>query len=175
MSEKQPIRVLGIDPGLAKMGWGVIDVNGTCLSLVDFGFLRTSTDLSHSERLLTIHQEMKKVVTAFEPQIAAIEEVFHGKNARSALLTGEGRAASILACSLAGIRVVELAATVVKLGVTGNGHASKQQVQAMVQRILGLAEPPRPFDAADALAVAIVQAQRNRSAITVMPPGTSGS
>ncbi|MEE2890041.1 MAG: crossover junction endodeoxyribonuclease RuvC [Planctomycetota bacterium] len=175
MIENKPLRVLGIDPGLAKMGWGVIEVDGAGFSLVEFGSLRTSTDLSHSERLLSVYLEVKKVVVEFEPDIAAVEEVFHGKNARSALLAGEGRAASILACSLAEIRVVELAATVVKLGVTGNGQASKQQVQAMVQRILGLSEPPRPVDAADALAIAIVQAQRNRSRISLSRPGTSGS
>ncbi|MEC9475977.1 MAG: crossover junction endodeoxyribonuclease RuvC [Planctomycetota bacterium] len=175
MNELKPLRVLGIDPGLAKMGWGVIEVDGPGFSLVDYGAITTSTDLSHSERLLAIHLEVKRVVSEFEPDIAAIEEIFYGKNPRSALVTGEGRAASILACSLSGLRVVELAATVVKLGVTGNGRASKEQVQAMVQRILGLEKPPRPADAADALAVAIVQAQRNRSRITVSEPGSSGS
>ncbi|MAW76725.1 MAG: crossover junction endodeoxyribonuclease RuvC [Planctomycetota bacterium] len=175
MNEKKPLRVLGIDPGLAKMGWGVIEVDGPGFSLIEYGSLSTSTDLCHSERLLAVHLEVKRVVTEFQPDVAAIEEIFCGKNPRTALVTGEARAASILACSLAGLRVVELAATVVKLGVTGNGHASKEQVQAMVQRILKLAEPPRPADAADALAVAIVQAQRNRRRITVSPSGTGGS
>ena len=156
------------------MGWGVIDVDGRGFSLVEYGSLRTSTDLPHPERLLQIHQEVKRAISLHQPDIAAVEEVFHGKNARSALLAGEGRAVCILACSLAQLRVVELAATVVKLGVTGSGRGSKEQVQAMVQRILGLAEPPRPADAADALAVAIVQAQRNRSRVLLQPDGTGG-
>ncbi|MGE4618483.1 MAG: crossover junction endodeoxyribonuclease RuvC [Planctomycetota bacterium] len=175
MSEKKSLRVLGIDPGLAKMGWGVIDVDGPGFSLVEYGALKTSTDLPHADRLLALHLEVKKVIVDHGPDIAAVEEVFHGKNPRSALVSGEGRAAAILACSLAGLRVVELAATVVKQGVTGSGRASKEQVQAMVQRILGLSEVPRPADAADALAVAIVQAQRNRSRIAVSPRGTGGS
>ena len=174
MSDRKPLRVLGIDPGLAKMGWGVIDVDGPGFALVEYGSLRPSTDLPHSERLLHIHQEVKRAIALHQPDIAAVEEVFHGKNARSALLAGEGRAVCILACSLAQLRVVELAATVVKLGVTGSGRASKDQVQAMVQRILGLAEPPRPADAADALAVAIVHAQRNRSRVLLQPDGTGG-
>jgi crossover junction endodeoxyribonuclease RuvC len=174
MSDRKPLRVLGIDPGLAKMGWGVIDVAGPGFSLVEYGSLRTSTDLPHPERLLQIHQEVKRAIALHQPDMAAVEEVFHGKNARSALLAGEGRAVCILACSLAQLSVVELAATVVKLGVTGSGRASKEQVQAMVQRILGLAEPPRPADAADALAVAIVQAQRNRSRVLLQPDGTGG-
>ncbi|MDE0960017.1 MAG: crossover junction endodeoxyribonuclease RuvC [Planctomycetota bacterium] len=174
MSERKPLRVLGIDPGLSKMGWGVIDVDGPGFALVEYGSTKTSTDLPHSERLLLIHQEVKRAIALHQPDLAVVEEVFHGKNARSALLAGEGRAACILACSLAQLRVMELAATVVKLGVTGSGRASKAQVQAMVQRILGLAEPPRPVDAADALAVAIVQAQRNQSRLHLQTDGTGG-
>ncbi len=174
MSDSRPIRILGIDPGLSKMGWGVIDVDGHHLSLVEFGSLKTSTDLPHSQRLLEIHQEVNRAISMHSPAIAAVEEVFHGKNPRSALLAGEGRAACILACSLAQLRVVELSASAVKLGVTGSGRASKPQVQAMVQRILALDEAPRPADAADALAVAIVLAQRNRSSVVLSRDGTGG-
>ena len=99
------------------------------------------------------------------PGVMAIEEVFQGRNAKSALLAGEGRGACILAGALAGLPVVEISASVVKLGVTGNGRASKSQVQAMVRRLLGLKTDPRPADAADALAVALTYAQRRRSPI----------
>ncbi|MEE2857662.1 MAG: crossover junction endodeoxyribonuclease RuvC [Planctomycetota bacterium] len=174
MSDSRTIRILGIDPGLSKMGWGIVDVDGHDLSLVEFGSLKTSTDLPHSQRLLEIHQEIKRAISMHSPDIAAVEDVFYGKNARSALLAGEGRAVCILACSLVQLSVVELSASAVKQGVTGSGRASKQQVQAMVQRILGLDEAPRPADAADALAVAIVMAQRNRSRLVFSQDGTGG-
>ena len=174
MSDFTSIRILGIDPGLSKMGWGVVDVDGPGFSLVEYGSLKTSTDLPHSQRLLEVHQEVCRAISKHSPDIAAVEEIFHGKNPRSALLAGEGRAACILACSLGQLRVVELAASAVKLGVTGSGRASKQQVQAMVKRILGLDEVPRPDDAADALAIAIVIAQRNRSRVVLSQHGTGG-
>ncbi len=174
MGERKPLRVLGIDPGLSKMGWGVIEVAGPGFALVEYGSLKTSTDQPHAERLLAVHEEVAAAIKRYQPHLAAVEEVFHGKNPRSALLAGEGRAACILACSMAQLRVVELAATTVKLGVTGTGRARKEQVQAMVQRILDMDEMPRPADAADALAVAIVQAQRNRSNVALSSHGTGG-
>jgi crossover junction endodeoxyribonuclease RuvC len=155
--------VLGVDPGLAKMGWGVIDCRGPSFVLVEYGALRTGGDLPHAERLRRIHDELVRVIAAHRPGVMAIEEVFQGRNAKSALRAGEGRGACILAGALAGIPVVEIAASVAKLGVTGTGRASKPQVQAMVRRILGLPAPPRPADAADALAVALTYAQRRRS------------
>jgi len=155
--------VLGVDPGLAKVGWGVIDGRGPSFRLVAYGALRTSGDDPHAERLRRIYDELSRVIAEHRPAVMAIEEVFQGRNARSALLAGEGRGACILAGANAGLPVVEVAASVAKLGVTGSGRASKPQVQAMVRRILGLAEPPRPVDAADALAVALTYAQRRRS------------
>ncbi len=155
--------VLGVDPGLAKMGWGVIDGTGPSFRLVEYGALRTESTQPHPERLRAIYEELVRVIHEHRPGVMAVEEVFQGKNARSALLAGEGRGACILAGANAGLQVVELAASVVKLGVTGSGRASKSQVQAMVRRLLGLREPPRPVDAADALAVALTYAQRRRS------------
>ena len=168
-------RVLGIDQGLAKMGWGVIDVDGPGFQLVEYGSLKTGKDQSHSERLLAVHQEIRGVITRFSPESCAIEEVFQGKNPRSALVAGEARGVSIVACSLDDLRVSEISASEVKLGVTGNGRASKEQVQAMVQRILGLPKPPKPADAADALAVAIVMAQRSRRTISLASGGSGSS
>ena len=155
--------VLGVDPGIAKMGWGIIDGTGPSFRLVEYGSLKTPSDQPHAERLRAIYLELERVITEHRPGVMAVEEVFQGRNARSALLAGEGRGACILAGANAGISVVEIAASVVKLGVTGTGRASKVQVQAMVRRLLGLAETPRPADAADALAVALTYAQRRRS------------
>ena len=115
------------------------------------------------------------MIRRFLPEVSAVEEVFQGKNARSALVAGEARGVAIVACGRAGLPVREISASEVKLGVTGNGRASKEQVQAMVQRILGLEKPPKPADAADALAVAIVRGQRDRRSISVVSPRSGGS
>lgn len=163
MTDRRSRIVLGVDPGLAKMGWGVIDGTGPSFRLVGYGAVRTDGSLEHPQRLLTIYRELVAVIEEYSPGVMAVEEVFQGRNARSALLAGEGRAACILAGANAGLPVVELAASVVKLGVTGTGRASKPQVQAMVQRLLGLEKVPRPVDAADALAVALTHASRRRS------------
>ena len=159
--------VLGVDPGLAKMGWGVIDGTGPSFRLVEYGSVRTSADQPHADRLRAIYDELTRVIAEHRPGVMAIEEVFQGRNAQSALLAGEGRGACILAGANAGLAVHPLAASVVKLGVTGTGRASKPQVQAMVRRILGLEKPPRPADAADALAVALTYAQRRRSPLGI--------
>ncbi len=168
-------RILGIDPGLAKMGWGVVDIDGPGFRLVEYGSLKTGGDQSHAERLLAIDEEISAVIRRFLPEVSAVEEVFQGKNARSALVAGEARGVAIVACGRAGLPVREISASEVKLGVTGNGRASKEQVQAMVQRILGLEKPPKPADAADALAVAIVRGQRDRRSISVVSPRSGGS
>ncbi len=161
--------VLGVDPGLAKMGWGIIDVTGPSFQLLEYGAVKTPSELPHAQRLRAIYEELREVIERYDPGVMAIEEVFQGKNARSALLAGEGRGACILAGALAGLPVVEIPASVVKLGVTGSGRASKSQVQAMVRRLLGLKADPRPADAADALAVALTYAQRRRTPIPQSP------
>jgi crossover junction endodeoxyribonuclease RuvC len=147
------------------MGWGVIAGTGPSFRLIAYGALRTGGEEPHASRLRRIYDELVRVIAEPRPGVMAIEEVFQGKNARSALLAGEGRGACILAGANSGLPEIEVAASVAKLGVTGSGRASKPQVQAMVRRILGLAEPPRPVDASDALAVALTYAQRRRSPI----------
>ncbi len=154
-------RILGVDPGLARMGWGIIDGRGASLSVVAYGALDNPATLPHAERLSRIYRALLEAIAAHAPVVMAVEEIFQGKNARSALLAGEGRGACILAGANSGLRVVEYPATVVKLAVTGNGRASKPQVQGMVRRLLGLPDPPTPQDAADALAVAITHLQRD--------------
>lgn len=158
--------VLGCDPGLARAGWGLIEVDGSRLRALGHGAIETSRDDSHAERLLTIHRELRTVIEDARPEVMAVEEVFQGKNARSALLLGEGRGACILTAAACGLRVIEYPAAVVKRALTGNGRAAKSQVAAMVCRILGLRETPQPHDAADALAVAITHAQRDGKRIT---------
>ncbi len=162
-------RVLGVDPGLAKAGWGVVVRTGRDLTHEGYGVIRTSTDQSHADRLLTVYRGLQAVIEEYRPTILAVEEVFQGKSPRSALLAGEGRAACILSGAIAGLPVVEYAATSIKQAVTGSGRASKIQVQSMVALLLSLAAPPQPHDAADALAVALTHLQRGRGAIDVRP------
>ncbi len=159
--------VLGIDPGLAHVGWGVIREKGASCELLEYGHLATSPDNSHAERLLAVHLEIIGVIDTYRPEVMAVEEIFHGRNARSSLLAGEGRAACILAGALRELQVVEIPNNIVKLAVTGNGRASKQQVQAMVRRLLELSDDPRPADAADALAVALTHARRRQGRIRI--------
>lgn len=161
-------RILGVDPGLAKMGWGVIDRVGPSFQLVEYGSLKTPADLPHAKRLRSVYCELQEVIERHQPQVMAIEEVFQGKNARSALVAGEGRGACILAGANAGLPVVEISASVVKLGVTGTGRAAKGQVAAMVRRLLNLEDEPKPADAADALAVALTHAQRRKTPLSAV-------
>ncbi len=155
--------ILGIDPGLANVGWGVVKDSAPSLELVAHGCIRTTRERAHAERLLAIYRGLREAIEEFRPSVMAVEEVFQGRNPRSALLSGEGRGACLLAWALSGLRVVEYPATVVKVALTGNGRAAKVQVQAMVTRLLGLCSPPTPQDASDALAVAITFLQRGPS------------
>lgn len=166
-NSRSPMTVLGIDPGLANVGWGVIDADGSSCKLVKYGHLVTSTDSSHAERLVAIHREIAGVIDAHRPDVMVVEEIFHGRNPRSSLMTGEGRAACILAGALRDLHVVEIPNTIVKLAVTGNGRASKQQVQAMVRRLLDLTDDPRPADASDALAIALTHARRGQTKLRI--------
>lgn len=168
-------RILGIDPGLAKVGWGVVSQSANpgvarpSFQMLAYGTIHTTKDLPHAERLLRVFEGIRAVIAEHSPDAAAVEEVFQGKSAKSALLAGEGRGACILAVATTGLTVVEYPASVVKLAVTGNGRAVKQQVQSMVQRLLALDELPRPHDAADALAIAITHLQRAPRSGVVRP------
>ncbi|MEM7166073.1 MAG: crossover junction endodeoxyribonuclease RuvC [Planctomycetota bacterium] len=166
MNAGEQRRVLGIDPGLAYVGWGVIAQDSRAgagrasFRLIDCGCLQTTTNMPHAERLLHVFHGLGAVIAKHRPTAAAVEEVFQGKSPKSALLAGEGRGACILAAATHDLTVVEYPATVVKQAVTGNGRAVKQQVQSMVQRLLALDELPTPHHAADALAIAITHLQR---------------
>jgi len=162
-------RVLGIDPGLAKVGWGVVIRTGRSFALEEYGVIRTRSAQPHAERLLKIYRGLEQVIADHRPTIVAVEEVFQGKSARSALLAGEGRGACILSGAIAGLPVVEYAATSIKQAITGNGRASKVQVQSMVALLLNLETAPQPDDSADALAVAITHLQRSRGALEIRP------
>ena len=147
------MRILGIDPGLRCTGWGVIDLNHGRLQHIANGAIRPDPRASDADRLTAIYQGLSTVIADTDPDIAAIEEIFVAKSARSALRLGMARGVGILACGTAQILISEIAARAVKKAVVGTGGASKEQVQEMVVRLLKVRA--ENADAADALAIAI--------------------
>ena len=147
------MRILGIDPGLRCTGWGVIDFNQGRLQHIANGAIRPDPRASDADRLTAIYKGLSTVIADTDPDIAAIEEIFVAKSARSALRLGMARGVGILACGTAQIMISEIAARAVKKAVVGTGGASKEQVQEMVVRLLQVRA--ENADAADALAIAI--------------------
>lgn len=150
-------RLLGLDPGLQRTGWGVITVSGSRLGHVASGIVRSDRSGTVAERLVQLHRGLLEVIAAHEPDEAVVEESFVNRNPDSTLKLGLARGAVLLAPGLAGLRVTEYAPNRVKKAVVGVGHADKRQVQVMVGRLLSVASTI-PSDAADALAVAICHA-----------------
>lgn len=153
---------LGIDPGTAIMGYGLVDFDGRALTAVDYGALTTSKDLATAERLLRLYAGLGEIIAAHRPDAVAVEELFFGTNARTAIAVGQARGVALLAAAQAGRRVFEYTPLQVKSAVVGYGKASKEQVQSMTATLLGLRAVPRPDDTADALAVAICHAHSAR-------------
>lgn len=151
------MRILGIDPGLQKTGWGIIDFEGHKLSYIDSGTIRTKTTDPMSERLLTLDHGLSQVIVMNKPDQAAIEETFVNKNPASALKLGIARGAAFLPPARAGLSVAEYPANVVKKSLCGTGHAKKDQIIMMVRTLMPLARPDSE-DASDALAIAICHA-----------------
>jgi crossover junction endodeoxyribonuclease RuvC len=150
------MRVLGVDPGLTRCGLGVVDgAPGRPLVLVRADVARTPSDWGIGERLLAIEQQVEEWLTAWQPEAVAVERVFSQHNVRTVMGTAQAGAVAITCAARRGIPVALHTPTEVKAAVTGNGRADKEQVGAMVARLLRLADPPRPADAADALALAI--------------------
>jgi crossover junction endodeoxyribonuclease RuvC len=154
--------VLGIDPGTAITGWGVVAKEGNELSLVDYGAVRTSQDSPMPERLQTIYGELGQVITRHQPTAVAVEQLFFSKNVRTAMVVGQARGVALLAVADAGVPLHEYTPLEVKQSVSGYGKATKEQVQKLVQMLLGLDSVPQPDDAADAIAVAICHLHSER-------------
>jgi len=150
------MRILGVDPGSQKTGVGIIDVTGNRLAHVHHSVIRCGTG-EFSERLHTLFSELKKVISQYQPDCAAMEDVFVSKNASSALKLGQARGALVAACADSGLIVIPYSPTKVKLSTVGHGKADKLQIQHMIKLLL---KPPMPLpeDAADALAVCICHA-----------------
>ncbi|MHB1343483.1 MAG: crossover junction endodeoxyribonuclease RuvC [Thermoleophilia bacterium] len=153
-----PRTILGIDPGTASTGYGLVSQRGNRLELLEFGVVRTARDLELHRRLSLIFDGIGEIVARHHPAEVAVESLFFNVNARTAFAVGQARGVAMLACSRAGCGVFEYTPQEVKLAVVGYGKAEKSQVQEMVRVLLRLAEPPRPDHAADALGIAICHA-----------------
>ncbi len=149
------MRVFGIDPGSERTGYGCIETDGRRHRLVVSGAIRTSPGDGFPDKLLTVHRRLAELLAECRPDCVAVETLFYANNARSALKLGHVRGVAVLAAVEGGYPVVEYSPAEIKQAVVGYGRAEKHQVQEMVRLLLGLAEPPTPFDASDALAAAI--------------------
>lgn len=148
--------VLGIDPGTATTGYGVVSRRGMgSVTLVECGVIRTSAGRPLPDRIREIFEEVDGLLLRFSPETMVVEDVFMGKNARSALTLGHARGAILLAAALREIRIAEYTPAAIKKAVAGNGRATKEQVAFMVQQQLRLKAPPSPADAADGVAAAL--------------------
>lgn len=151
------MKILGIDPGFARLGWGVVGVErpGGKPQAVDWGCVETDSKEDFSKRILQIALEIKKICKEHSPAFAAMEKLFFAKNAKTAMKVGEARGAVLLALSEAGIMVREISPKEVKLSIAAYGGAGKQQIGKMIKLLLKLDEIPKPDDAADALGIAL--------------------
>jgi crossover junction endodeoxyribonuclease RuvC len=152
--------VLGLDPGTARTGYGLVAREGGTLRLVDHGCIETIPDRPLEGRLLLIHEAVEELIASHRPGVVGVERLFFNRNAQTAFAVGQARGVILLAVARHGLPVHELGPHEVKIAVTGYGRAPKDQVQRMVQVLLGMDDLPRPDDAADALAVAICAAHR---------------
>ena len=160
----QPIRILGIDPGLRRTGWGVIDIAGNRLSYVACGSLATDDKAALAVRLVAIHDGLQRVVAEFAPDEAAVENTFVNKDASATLKLGQARGIAMLVPAIAGLPVAEYAPNLVKKTIVGAGHGEKAQVRMMIGVLLPKADP-KSEDAADALAIAVCHAHHRQSAV----------
>lgn len=151
----KPHTILGIDPGLATTGYGVLAATPAALAARGFGVIRTPPKRPDAERLVQLQREVMALISRFRPDLVAVEKLFFNTNTATAMAVSQARGTVLAACGQAGIPVRECTPLEVKLAISGYGRADKRQMQRMVMLLLGLRRQPRPDDAADALAVAI--------------------
>ncbi len=149
------MRILGIDPGYAIMGYGVVDLKGNRFSVCGYGAVTTEAKEEMPSRLKQLYFELMQILEEYRPDVVSIEELFFNKNTKTALMVGQARGVAILACANSGIEIFEYTPLQIKQGLVGYGRAEKIQVQQMVKTLLNLSEIPKPDDVADALAAAI--------------------
>jgi len=162
--------ILGIDPGTAMLGYGLVERTGPRLRAIDYGVIRTPAQMELPERLESIYLALTDLIELHVPTLVGVERLFFTKNVQTAFAVGQARGVVLLAAALHNLEIREATPNEVKVATAGHGSASKAQVGRMVQAILGLAELPEPDDAADALAIAICVANRERS-VSRIPTG----
>ncbi len=165
-----PRRILGIDPGLDRTGYAVIETNP--LRAMDAGVVRSEASMGLPRRLREIELGLSEILDEHDVDLVAVEELYaHYKHPRTAILMGHARGVILLVAARAGVDVISLQATRIKKTLTGNGHASKRQMQEAIAHVLGLSEPPEPADVADALAIAVCAREAHRDAATILAAG----
>lgn len=173
MSQSTPTIILGIDPGIAITGFGVLADHRGDARAIDFGVIRTPAEDPLPRRLQTLYNELLSLLNRHHPHAVAVEELFFAKNARTALTVGHARGVVLLATAQSGAQIFQYKPAEVKQAVTGYGSAEKRQIQEMVRLLLGLDDIPRPDDAADALAVALCHFQSARFRTPLMDPSST--
>ena len=163
------MRVFGIDPGSVRTGYGCVETDGTRHRLVTCGALSAAAGTSLPDRLHFIHDRLLDLLTQTRPDCVAVESLFYARNVRSALTLGHARGVAVLAAVEAGLPPVEYAPAEIKQALVGTGRAEKAQVQHMVTLLLGLDTPPSPFDASDALAIAICHVHTSGGGVPTAP------
>jgi crossover junction endodeoxyribonuclease RuvC len=159
--QNNSIKILGIDPGTATLGWGIILKNGSSIKPVNYGIIETSSKEETPKRLFKIFTELCDIIEGEKPDCSAVEQIFFFKNQKTVIPVAQARGVAIIACETLQIPVAEYTPLQVKQALTGYGRAEKKQIQEMVKVICKLKECPKPDDAADALAVAICHSQTN--------------
>lgn len=152
------MKILGIDPGIGRVGWGVIKVESSKLEVESFGCIETSAKQNIAERLLVVYEAVRSLITEYKPQVLAIEELFFNTNAKTAFVVGQARGVILLAAAEKSLEIAIYTPLQVKIALTGYGRAEKSQVGQMVKTLLKLPSVPKPDDTADALALAIAHA-----------------
>jgi len=156
------MRILGIDPGYAILGYGIIEMKGNHFKVCGYGAVTTGVSSAMPDRLKHLYSQLMDIIVEYQPDVMAIEELFFNTNSKTALLVGQARGVAILSGANSGIDIFEYTPLQVKQGIVGYGRADKKQVQSMVKTILNLDAVPKPDDTADALAVAICHAHSSQ-------------
>jgi len=171
-----PSLVLGIDPGTAVTGYGVVASDGRTTTLVECGVLRTNAKASLASRLFDIHEGVRELITRHQPDTLSIEDVFYARNVRTTVVLGHARGVILLAGQQSGLAIHEYTPTAIKKAITGRGAATKEQVQYMVARLLRLKHAPEPADASDGVAAALCACLAFEPPVARAPvPGTGHS
>lgn len=149
------MKILGIDPGYAILGYGIVEMTGNRFKVCDYGAVTTDAGMEMPDRLKILYQSLMDIIAEHEPDVASVEELFFNTNAKTAILVGQARGVAVLACANSGLEINEYTPLQIKQALVGYGRADKKQVQAMIKTILNLKAVPKPDDTADALAAAV--------------------